>query len=321
MSETTKAEQSVFARDVDEGLSSDPKFLSSKYFYDDEGSRLFQRIMGLPEYYLTRAEMEIFTNSAGDLLEGFGADDEPFDLIELGAGDGKKTAVLVSYLLGSNADFRFVPIDISSEAIDSITSNFRASFPGLDIHPETGDYFRILGSLSGTGRRKLVLFLGSNIGNFSEEQALRFFREVRSTMAESDRMLIGFDLHKDPGTILNAYDDSQGVTRLFNLNLLKRINRELDADFDILGFDHYASYHPLERAARSFLISRRDQTVTIGAIRKEFRFAQWEPIFMEISQKYDLRMIESLASGSGFAVAGNFFDSNGFYADSLWKPV
>ena len=321
MSESTKAGHSSFARDVDQGLSSDPKFLSSKYFYDDEGSRLFRRIMELPEYYLTRSEMEIFTSQASDILRDFGADEEPFDLIELGAGDGKKTAVLVSHLLENNANFRFVPIDISSEAIESITSSFHTRFPDLDIHPETGDYFRTLGSMSNSGRRKLVLFLGSNIGNFSEEQALRFFREVRSTMSEGDRLLVGFDLHKNPKTILNAYDDSQGVTRLFNLNLLKRINRELGADFDILGFDHYASYHPLERAARSFLVSRRDQTVTIGALGKEFRFTQWEPIFMEISQKYDLTMISSLAERGGYAIVGNFLDSNRFYTDSLWKPV
>ena len=148
MSESTKAGQSAFALDVDTGLSSDPKFLLSKYFYDDEGSRLFRRIMDLPEYYLTRAEMEIFTDRAGDILSGFVSNGSPFDLIELGAGDGQKTAVLVSHLLGSGAEFRFVPVDISAEAIESITSTFRVRFPELDIRPETGDYFRTLGSIS-----------------------------------------------------------------------------------------------------------------------------------------------------------------------------
>lgn len=321
MSESIKPERSAFARDVEIGLSSDPKFLSSKYFYDDEGSRLFQRIMDLPEYYLTRSEMEIFTEQAAGILGGFSAGDEPFDLIELGAGDGQKTAVLVSHLLETGAQFRFVPIDISADAIESITSNFRERFPGLNVHPETGDYFRTLGGLSIADRRKLVLFLGSNIGNFTKEQALRFFGDVRSTMTESDRMLIGFDLHKNPKTILNAYDDSQGITRKFNLNLLRRINRELQADFEVEGFDHYASYHPLERAARSFLISRRDQSVTIGALEKEFHFRKWEPIFMEISQKYDLSMIAALAAESGFEIVENFFDGNRFYSNSLWKPV
>ena len=322
MSESMKAEKSAFARDVEIGLSSDPKFLSSKYFYDDEGSRLFRRIMDLPEYYLTRAEMEIFTDRGGEMLGAFGPADSAFDLIELGAGDGKKTAVLVDHLLDTGAEFRFVPIDISSEAIDAITENFLSRFPELDIHPETGDYFDTLGSISGgEARRKLVLFLGSNIGNFSDQQALSFFRKVRATMSDADRILIGFDLHKNPRTILNAYDDSQGITRKFNLNLLKRINRELQADFEIERFDHYASYHPLERAARSFLISRRDQTVTIGALGKEFSFRQWEPVFMEISQKYDLGTIERLAADSGFEIVGNFFDANRFYADSLWKPL
>ncbi|REJ78090.1 MAG: L-histidine N(alpha)-methyltransferase [Acidobacteria bacterium] len=322
MKESTKTSKSAFAKDVDKGLSSDPKYLSSKYFYDDEGSRLFQEIMKLPEYYLTRAEMEVFTEQGDQIYKAFGADGEDFDLIELGAGDGTKTAVLVDYFLKKNADFSFVPIDISSEAIDSITRFFNERFPRLQVEPEVGDYFATLETFRETSdRRKIILFLGSNIGNFSEEQAVSFFSHLREVVSPDDRILIGFDLHKNPRTILNAYDDSLGVTPKFNLNLLKRINRELGGNFNVDKFVHYAGYHPLERAARSFLISEVEQTVKVESLGKEFHFRQWEPIFMEISQKYDLPMIEKLANDSGFEVVENFFDSNRFYADSMWKPA
>lgn len=322
MRNSTKTGKSDFALDVDRGLSADPKYLSSKYFYDDEGSRLFQEIMKLPEYYLTRSELEIFTEQAGDILEAFSPNSDEFDLIELGAGDGSKTAVLVEHLLQNDANFRFVPIDISSEAIASITGAFERRFPKLEIDPEIGDYFTTLETFrERSERRKIILFLGSNIGNFSKLQAVEFFSHLREVVDERDRILIGFDLHKNPRTILNAYDDSLGITRKFNLNLLKRINRELGADFNTDSFVHYAGYHPLERAARSYLISEEEQTVRIEALDKQFHFRQWEPIFMEISQKYDLPMIEELAAESGFQLVRNFFDSNKFYADSMWKPL
>lgn len=320
MSESTKAKQDIFAEDVLEGLSDDPKYLSSKYFYDDEGSRLFQEIMKLPEYYLTRSEREIFRKQTADIFEAFDAAKSEFDLIELGAGDGTKTSLLVDYFLKENAQFKYVPIDISEEALNFLTEKFNTEFPDLDIQTEQGDYFRTLETFKEkSDRRKIILFLGSNIGNFLEEKALKFFRELREVMNEDDLLFIGFDLHKNPKTIINAYDDSLGVTAKFNLNLLKRINRELGANFDVDEFLHYASYHPIERAARSFLISQKEQTVYIEALDTEFHFKQWEPIFMEVSQKYNLEMIEKLATESGFEVKKNFFDQNRFYTNSLWQ--
>ncbi len=322
MQSASEQKQNTFAEDVLEGLSADPKYLSSKYFYDDEGSRLFQEIMKLPEYYLTRSEFEILSNQTEEIFNAFNSGETEFDLIELGAGDGLKTAVLVEYLLKQKSNFRFIPIDISSEALNFLTDKFHKQFPDLDIQPEQGDYFKTLKTFSEkSDKKKIILFLGSNIGNFSEEQALSFFKDLRRVMNERDLLFIGFDLHKNPKTILNAYDDSLGVTAKFNLNLLKRINRELDADFNIEEFSHYASYHPLERAARSFLISQKDQSVAIKSLGRTFEFKKWEPIYMEVSQKYGVKMIERLAAESGFSVAENFFDENKFYLDSLWKPV
>ncbi len=317
---TQRKQTNTFAEDVLNGLTDNPKHLSSKYFYDDEGSRLFQEIMKLPEYYLTRSEREIFRNQTDEIYKAFHADKSEFDLIELGAGDGTKTSLLVDYFLKKNTKFRFVPIDISEEALNFLTEKFHKEFPDLDIQTEQGDYFKTLETFKEKSEtRKIILFLGSNIGNFSEEQALDFFKHLREVMNDDDLIFIGFDLHKNPKTIINAYDDSQNVTSRFNLNLLKRINLELGADFNTEEFLHYASYHPIERAARSFLISQKEQTVHIKSLNKSFKFKQWEPIFMEVSQKYNLEMIEKLANESGFEIAKNFFDKNHFYTNSLWK--
>jgi dimethylhistidine N-methyltransferase len=322
MNTSPTPELSQFAEDVLDGLSSVPKHLSSKYFYDDDGSRLFQEIMRLPEYYPTRAELKIFTEQADAICDAFRANAEAIDLIELGAGDGTKTAVLIENFLQHNVDFTYSPIDISREANDALSARFREKFPSLRIDPHTGDYFKVLHDLrNGSDRRKVLMFLGSNIGNFQRDQAVDFFRQLRAVMNEDDRLFIGIDKQKDPRVIVAAYDDPQGVTAAFNLNLLSRINRELGGNFDLSKFSHYAQYRPVECAARSFLISRERQTVTIKALRRSFDFEQWEPIFMEISQKYTRAMIEDLASESGFTIETDFFDDVNFYSDSLWKPV
>ena len=343
MQVSTTPELTQFAEDVLTGFSSTPKTLSSKYFYDDEGSRLFQEIMKLPEYYLTGCENEIFLKQPDEIFRAFSdgngnenrpvsiSDSNPkskiqnpksFDLIELGAGDGTKTAVLIDHFLKQNADISYSPIDISQEALDALSRKFSDEFPSLKVKPQNGDYFQILKSLkNGSGSRKILLFLGSNIGNFSRQQSLDFFANLRGVMNDNDLLFVGFDLQKDPSVILRAYDDPAGVTAAFNLNLLKRINRELDADFDLDKFSHYAVYRPVECAARSFLISRENQTVNIGVLNRTFHFDQWEAIFMEISQKYSLSMIGEIARESGFEIKQNFFDSRDYYCDSLWRPA
>lgn len=321
MQSSSQIQPDGFAADVLKGLSASPKFLSSKYFYDDEGTRLFQEIMKLPEYYLTAAEHEIFADQAAEIFTSFKAGDSSFDLIELGAGDGSKTAVLIDYFLRQNADFTYSPIDISPEALDLLTEKFKNRFSRLSIQPKPGDYFHILETLNNqTKKRKIILFLGSNIGNFSYRQAEEFFRKLRAVMRSDDLLFIGFDLQKDPNVILRAYDDAKGVTAAFNLNLLMRVNCELGGNFVLGNFSHYAIYCPADCAARSFLISRQPHTVFIEALEKSFDFKAWEPILTEISQKYSLEMINALASAGDFQIKRNFFDSRNFYADTLWKP-
>ncbi|MEQ1921396.1 MAG: L-histidine N(alpha)-methyltransferase [Pyrinomonadaceae bacterium] len=323
MESSTSTELSQFADDVLRGLSATPKELSSKYFYDDEGSRLFQEIMTLPEYYLTGCENEIFSSQGGGIyLEFADGNVSPFDLIELGAGDGTKTAILIDQCLLQGADLTYSAIDISQEALDALSTKFRAEFPSLKMETQTGDYFRILETLkSENGRRKVLLFLGSNIGNFGADQSVSFFRSLREVMSDNDLLLIGFDLQKDPHVIANAYDDAAGVTAKFNLHLLTRINRELGGNFDLDKFTHYANYRPIEGSARSFLVSREKQSVRIEALGRDFEFDQWEAVFMEISQKYSLKMIDDLAAESGFMIKHNFFDSKNYYCDSLWRPA
>ena len=322
MQTSTTPERSQFADDVLSGLSSSPKELSSKYFYDDEGSRLFQQIMKLPEYYLTDCENEIFSRQTDDIFRAFAGGQKEFDLIELGAGDGTKTAVLIDYFLKQNADIAYTPIDISQEALDALTAKFNRDFPALRMNAMTGDYFTILESLKDdSGRRKILLFLGSNIGNFNRESAVDFFRSLRKVMSDDDLLFIGFDLQKDPHVIVPAYADSAGVTAKFNLNLLTRINRELGGDFDIEKFTHYANYRPVEGSARSFLISREQQTVNISAFGRSFEFDAWEAVFMEISQKYTPKMIDEIAAESGFSIKQTFCDSRNYYCNSLWTCV
>lgn len=313
---------SQFAEDVLHGLSSMPKQLSSRYFYDDEGSRLFQQIMELPEYYPTRAEFKIFREQKDAICDVFLSDRGGIDIIELGAGDGAKTSVLIEHFLRVGSDITYLPIDISQEANDALEKRFHRNFPTLRISPHTGDYFKVLEDLNSDGsRRKVILFLGSNIGNFQQNSAVDFFRRLRRVMTDDDRLFIGFDMQKDPRVIVAAYDDPQGVTAAFNLNLLTRINRELGGDFDLTKFSHYAQYRPVECAARSFLISREKQTVHISALGRSFDFEQWEAIFMEISQKYTQPMIEELAEKSGFEIETEFVNEDDFYVNSLWRPV
>jgi uncharacterized SAM-dependent methyltransferase len=188
------------------------------------------------------------------------------------------------------------------------------------MNAQNGDYFSILETLKTVSARpKIILFLGSNIGNFGKAEAKDFFCRLRAVMNENDLLFIGFDLQKDPRVIVRAYDDAQGVTAEFNLNLLRRINRELGANFDLENFSHYALYRPNEGAARSFLISRAQQTVSVEALGQTFDFKAWEPIFMEISQKYSLEMIEDLANGCGFQVAQHFFDRQKYFTDVIWR--
>ena len=309
----------TFAEDVLTGLSANPKFLSSKYIYDQEGDKLFKAIMELDEYYLTNCEFEIFTDFKNNLLNLFKSNSESFSLVEFGSGDGLKTKILLMNFMKQNVNFKYVPIDISQHALDNLEKDLSASLPKLKVEGISGEYFKALDAFNKISTdRKVILFLGSNIGNFLEEEAVHFLSELKKCLTTNDLLLIGFDLKKDPNIILRAYNDPHGITRDFNLNLLKRINRELGGNFDIEKFKHFPLYNPETGTAKSYIISTNTQTVDIEELGESFQFDAWETIHTEISQKYDLTMINRLANKTGFRVIENFYDSRHYFADSVW---
>lgn len=307
-----------FYEDVIAGLKSTPKRLSSKYFYDANGDKLFQDLMACPEYYPTKCELEIFSEKTADICEAMMADGSAFDLIELGAGDATKSAYLLKYLLEQKADFTYLPIDISENVISYLNITLPVTLPGLKMNGLNGEYFNMLEKASSiSDRRKVVLFLGSNIGNMPADVAMVFCKEVRAHLSEGDMLLIGMDLKKNPKTILAAYNDKGGITKRFNLNLLERINRELGGDFAINKFEHYPTYDPETGACKSYLVSIEDQTVTIG--KEKVRFLKDEYIYMEISQKFTVLQTEQMAANAGFKPANLFFDSKKWFLDAIWK--
>ena len=311
---------SEFAYDVREGLLQTPKRLPSKYFYDKKGDHLFQRIMHLEEYYLTNAEFEVFEENRADILKAFLGDDQQFRLVELGAGDGTKTKVLLKHFVGQSASFTYTPIDISGSVLDGLTASLEEELPQLKVEPIQGDYFKALADLKRHQQMKeVVLFLGSNIGNFMGRTGREFLQRLGQDMSKGDLLLIGFDMMKNPEKVLAAYNDAMGVTREFNLNLLARMNEELGANFDIDNFQHFPTYDPVTGETKSHLVSKCDQSVYIAALEENFSFKAWEAIHTEVSQKFSFQMIEEMAEASGFNILKNFTDSNNYFVDSLWE--
>ncbi|MGY3053518.1 L-histidine N-alpha-methyltransferase [Pedobacter sp. UYEF25] len=307
-----------FLADVIEGLDSVPKKLQSKYFYDKQGDRLFQEIMASPEYYLTSCEMEIMTEQSVEISALLSRKTGAFDLIELGAGDGTKSIHLLQQLITDNASFNYLPIDISENVIHHLKKQLPAHLPQLQMEGFVGDYFDMLEeAVKFSGNRKVVLFMGANIGNMLPTEAEAFCVKLKECLSKGDMLIIGFDLKKNPREILAAYNDKEGITKRFNLNLLKRINAELNASFILDNFEHYANYDPKTGACKSYLISLTDQQVKVGSTL--IHFAKSEYIDMEISQKYSIPDINKLMTDSGFQYAANFYDTKDYFVDSVWS--
>lgn len=315
---STPTFKETLALDVLIGLTEIPKRIPSKHFYDEEGSRLFQAIMDLPEYYLTRAEFEIlreYRHQITDTLDG-----QSFNLVELGPGDATKTRILLRHFLDAGLSFQYVPIDISESAIHELIDSLNSEFPRLKIHGFVSDYINALGKLKGmNSERNMVLFLGSNIGNMRRSGARVFLRSLWNALQPDDLLLIGFDLKKDIDLLLRAYNDSQGITSRFNLNLLKRINRELGANFDLDRFRHFATYNVSSGAMESYLVSLEKQAVFVREIGQSFPFEPWEPIHTEYSYKYLESDIRNIAEVTGFVAEMQMYDSRNYFTDCIWR--
>lgn len=308
-----------FAYDVLIGLSEKPKRLSSKYFYDDAGSRLFQRIMELDAYYPTELETEILTRHAREIVRS-SVGSGPFNLVDLGAGDGKKTMILLDELQRSGVDFTYVPVDISEGAMRQLVRTVKERLPDVRVRGLVCEYVDGVHYLGRNerDRKSLVLFLGSNIGNFNAASGRAFMRRLWSSLCEDDHVLVGFDLKKDIEVLLAAYNDPAGVTAQFNLNLLLRMNRELGANFDVSQFRHFGTYNVFSGAMESYLVSLEPQTVRVEALEHTFAFDAWEPIHTEYSYKYLRSDAETLARETGFEIVGRFEDARGWFLDALF---
>ncbi|HZY35411.1 MAG TPA: L-histidine N(alpha)-methyltransferase [Mucilaginibacter sp.] len=309
-----------FYTDVITGLSAPEKHLNSKYFYDAAGDKIFQELMACEEYYPTNCELEIFSEKTVEICNAIIGEGDAFDLIELGAGDATKSAYLLGYLMEKEADFTYLPIDISENVISYLNVTLPVTLPGLQLNGLNGEYFQMLEKAAAlSNKRKVVLFLGSNIGNMQSEEAERFCRELRNHLSDGDMLLIGFDLKKNPAAVLAAYNDKGGITRRFNLNLLERVNRELGGNFDISKFQHYPTYDPESGACKSYLVSTEEQDVKIGG--ETVCFAKDEYIFMEISQKFTVKQTDQIATTASFRPAHHFFDGKKWFVDAIWLAV
>ena len=301
-----------FARDVAAGLTAAPKRLSCRYFYDREGSRLFEAICALPEYYLTRAETEILRDHVREIAEDFPGD---VSVIELGSGSAVKTRLLLEALRPGRRNVRYVPIDICRIVLEESAAELLKLFPELDIIAVAAEYHEGLRQLrSESASRKLVLWLGSNIGNFERTDAGAFLRRVRDTLQTGDRVLVGVDLRKDPAVLEAAYDDAAGVTAAFNRNLLVRINNELDGNFDLNAFRHRAVYDADQGRIEMYLVSTRSQRVTIGRLGLEIAFAAGEAIHTENSYKYSLPEMEAVVWAAGLQTERRWQDADGRFS-------
>jgi len=312
--------ETQFEEEVHQGLTEFPKHVSSKYFYDAKGDKLFQDIMHMPEYYLTDCEFEIFEQHKEEIASQFSSASGKFSLIELGAGDGKKTKILLKQLVETNAFFKYQPIDISQNVLNQLEGSLDNEIPDLEVETRQGTYFEALKKIhSQNGVRKIILFLGSNIGNLLHPQAIEFLKSVQELMSEDDLFFVGFDQKKNPQTILDAYNDKTGITEAFNKNVLTRINTEMEGNFNIDKFLHWEVYNPETGTAKSYLVSKEKQSVHIEKLNLKVDFEAWETIHTEISQKYDDATITWLAEKSGLRIETFFSDEKDYYRNYIFK--
>jgi L-histidine Nalpha-methyltransferase len=300
------------------GLTSRPRWLSCRWLYDEEGSRLFEAICEQPEYYPTRAELAILRERAGEIADALPPGGS---LVELGSGSALKTRVLIEALIARDGALRYVPIDISRTMLEASSRELLEEYPELEVLGVAAEYGAGLRELR---RRvpgpKLVLWLGSNVGNFERHEAAAFLAELGAGLSTDDRLLLGVDLRKDARVLERAYDDAAGVTAAFGLNLLARINRELGGEFDLDGFRHRAHYDEREGRVEMHLESLRAQHVRIAAIDLELDFAEGETIHTENSYKYSVAEIDALAAEGGFEVESRWFDAERRFSLQALRP-
>ena len=309
-----------FENEIYKGLTSYPKYLSSRFIYDRNGNKLFKKITELPEYYITRTEYDILNTFKEQIISNFDQSNEGFDMIELGAGDGRKTKILLQELLARKRNFIYKPIDISKSAIEGLKDALTIEYPAITLEEEIGEYFEVLDRLKYSGsRKKVIMILGASFGNLLHPNAIRFLKKLHDIMNNDDLIFMGFDQKKHPKIILDAYNDQSGTTAAFNKNLLKRINIEFDANFDMDKFLHWAAYDPETGTVKTYLVSKEPQQIKIAKLNLSVSFESWETIHTEISQKYDDRTINWLTEESGLQIIKSFSDEKLYYKNYIFK--
>ncbi|MEM4407686.1 MAG: L-histidine N(alpha)-methyltransferase [Candidatus Caldarchaeum sp.] len=313
---TTK--ENDFASAVRKGLSQTPKTLPCKFFYDREGAQLFEEITRLPEYYLTRTEEALIKNNLNNVVPELPKNSS---LIELGGGSSKKTELFIKTLLTKQDTLHLTMIDISNEFILESAESLIQRFPPLTISAILSDYDSAFEYWKRTPlpTPKIILFLGSNLGNFDPPEAIQFLANIKNLMSPEDRFILGIDMQKDHSTLNAAYNDSAGVTARFNKNILARINRELGGKFPLEEFNHYAAYHPSRSRIEMHLVSKKEHTVLIEKLEQTFSFQQGETIHTENSYKYSHKMLEELFHQAHLIPTDCFTDKTIPYALCILK--
>lgn len=312
------AESGEFQADIVAGLTASPKTLPCRYFYDEEGSLLFERICEVDEYYLTRTERSILESNADQIAASFPS---ATTMVELGSGSSVKTRLLIEAFLREHGRLRYVPLDISPTILETSALELLADYPGLEIFAIAAEYQAGLHQVArDVPEPRLVLFLGSTIGNFNPDEATAFLASIRKTLGAEDRMLLGADLAKSAAVLERAYDDEQGVTAAFNKNLLVRINEELDANFNLEAFDHQARFNGSADRVEMHLVSKVEQTVRIEAADIDIMFAAGESIHTESSHKYSPAQLQSLAAQAGLTTVHSWHDEDKKMAVTLLAP-
>ena len=304
----------TLAEDVRAGLSAERKRLAPKYFYDARGSQLFDRITSVPEYYPTRCERAILNRRAPDLVEGMR------ELVELGSGTASKTRALLYAMAAAGTLDRYVPFDVDESVVKASAEELAELYPGLAVHGVVGDFESHLGAIP-QGERRLFAFLGGTVGNLEPEQRARFLAHVRELMGPGDRLILGTDLVKDTPMLEAAYDDAEGVTAQFNLNVLRVLNSQLGADFDLAAFEHVAVFVDEHERIEMRLRSRFDQTVSIPGAGITVDFAEGEEMLTEISCKFTPQRVAQELTAAGLELAELITDEQGLFAVSVASPA
>lgn len=305
---------------VREGLTAQPKRLPPWLFYDAAGSRLFEQITELPEYYLTRTERAILTAHAAEMIAQ-AAEGQRLRLVELGAGSADKTRLLLAAAVAHQGSVLYEPLDVSSTALDEAKARIEREIPGVRVAPRVLDYTQGLDGLepAAAGERRLLLYIGSSIGNFEPRAAEQLLQRLRAGLGPGDGLLLGADLIKDEAALLAAYNDAAGVTAAFNRNVLVRLNRELDANFDPEAFAHHAIWNASESRIEMHLESRVAQRVRLAALDLEVDFAAGETIHTENSYKYAPGAAQAMLANAGFSPVGRWTDARGWFAVCLGR--